>query len=60
MLNDLIARKIAYFSDEGTADLPVSIPRYSGGFDVISYTDELVPVTQPNGTVVQSKIRKFK
>jgi hypothetical protein len=59
LLSDLFNRQISYFVDEDIANLPVSIPRYGGSFDVISYTDETVPVTQPNGTIINSKVRKF-
>lgn len=59
-LNDLADRKITYFVDEDIVNLPVSIPRYSGNFDVTSYSDEVVPVTQPNGTIVQTKVRKYR
>ena len=60
LLNDLFNKKINYFIDEDIANLPVSIARYQGSFDVISYSDVIVPVTQTNGTVIQTKVRKYK
>jgi hypothetical protein len=59
LLNDLFSRKITYFIDEDIANLPVSIARYSGSFDVISYKDESIGQIQPNGTTIQTKVRKY-
>jgi hypothetical protein len=60
LLNDLFNNRINYFVDEDITSLPVSIARYSGSFDVISYKDETIPVIQPNGVTIQTKIRKYK
>ena len=60
LLNDLYSRKITYFIDEDIANLPISIARYSGSFDVISYKDESIGEIQPNGTTIQTKVRKYK
>ena len=59
LLNDLSAKQISYFVDDSISTLPVSIARFSGSFDVISYSDVTVPVIQPNGTTVQTKVRKY-
>lgn len=59
-LNTLFARQITYFVDEDITSLPVSIPRFEGSFDVTSYKDETIPIIQPNGTTVQSKVRKYQ
>ena len=60
LLKDLSSRNINYFVDEDIANLPVSIARYSGTFDVISYKDETVPVVQTNGTTIEEKVRKYQ
>jgi len=60
LLNDLTSQKIGYFIDEDIANLPISIARYSGSFDVISFKDETVGIKQPDGTVLQTKVRKYK
>jgi hypothetical protein len=60
LLSSLATNSINYFVDEDIAQLPVSIPRYQGTFDVISYVDVTVPVTQSNGTIVQTKVRKYQ
>jgi len=60
LAKDLASNRITYFIDEDIANLPVSIARYSGKFDVISYKDETVAVVQPNGTSLQTKVRKYK
>jgi hypothetical protein len=59
LLNDLFSRKITYFIDEDIANLPISIARYSGSFDVISYRDESIGEIQPNGSTIQTKVRKY-
>lgn len=58
-LTQLAAKKVTYFVDEDMASLPVSIPRFSGSFDVINYRDETVPVIQTNGTVADTRVRKY-
>lgn len=60
ILKDLYANQITYFVDEDIASLPVSVQRYEGSFSVISFRDETVTVTQPDGTVVNTKARKYK
>ena len=60
LVTDLYSNRITYFIDEDISNLPVSIARYSGTFDVISYKDESIAVTQPNGTSLQTKVRKYK
>ena len=60
LLNQLFSSSITYFVDEDIASLPVSIPRFEGSFDVISYKDETVPVIQPNGKTLKTKVRKYQ
>lgn len=60
IFNDLSSRNMTYFVDDGVADLPVSIARYSGSFDVVSYKDENVSAVQTDGTVSTTKVRKYK
>lgn len=60
LFKDLFSRKITYFVDEDIANLPVSVARYSGSFDVISYKDEEVVTNKPDGTVFQTKVRKYR
>ena len=60
LLTDLANNSITYFVDDNIANLPVSIARYSGSFDVISYNDELMTVTQSTGQTVQQKVRKYQ
>ena len=60
LVADLSANRITYFIDEDISNLPISIARYSGTFDVISYKDESIAVTQPDGTSLQTKVRKYK
>lgn len=59
LLKDLSSRGITYFVDEDIANLPVSIARYSGSFDVISYRDEIITTTKANGNIIQEKVRKY-
>ena len=60
LINQLASNRTTYFVDEDIANLPVSIPRFEGSFDVIGYKDEIIPVIQPNGTTVQTKVRKYQ
>lgn len=60
LINQLASNRTTYFVDEDIANLPVSIPRFEGSFDVIGYKDETLPVIQPNGTTVQTKVRKYQ
>jgi hypothetical protein len=59
LLNNLFEKSISYIVDEDITSLPVSIPRFSGSFDVISFKDEIVSTSQPNGTTIQTKVRKY-
>lgn len=59
LLNNMYSKNITYFVDEDIANLPVSVPRYSGSFDVISFKDEVITIVQPNGTSLQTKARKY-
>lgn len=60
LLKDISARNISYFVDEDISNLPVSIARYSGSFDVISYVDEMITTTQTTGQTIQEKVRRYK
>jgi len=60
LIRDLASQNISYFVDEDLSTLPISIARYSGSFDVISFQDETVPILQPNGTTIQTKVRKYR
>ena len=60
ILNDLFKNQISYFVDEDIANLPVSVQRFEGSFSVISYRDETITVTQSDGTVINTKARKYK
>lgn len=59
LLKDLSLRGITYFVDEDIVSLPVSIARYSGSFDVISYRDEMITTTKVTGETIQEKVRKY-
>lgn len=57
-LTNLSANGISYFVDEDIAQLPVSIVRYVGSFDVYNIVDE--PTNQTiNGSQVTTSIRKY-
>lgn len=60
LMKNLSSQNISYFVDEDIVRLPVSISRYSGTFDVISYKDETIKNTQSDGTIITSKVRKYK
>ena len=60
LLKDLSSRGITYFVDEDIANLPVSIARYSGTFDVVSYRDDIITTTQTTGQTIQEKVRKYQ
>lgn len=60
LIKNLNDRGITYFIDSDVASLPASIARYSGFFDVISYSDEIVTKVQANGVNTQEKVRKYK
>lgn len=55
LLIDLQNRGIEFFVDESVENLPLSVLRYEGNFDVIRYED--VDVTNPDGSI--SKRRKY-
>ena len=59
VLNDLYTNQITYFVDEDIANLPVSVQRYEGSFSVVSYRDETITVAQPDGTISNTKARKY-
>lgn len=58
-LIDLDVNNIQYFVDEDVVDLPLSVIRYTGTFDVMGITDEDVDITSNNVTVTVRK-RKYK
>lgn len=59
LLIDLDANGVQFFIDEDTVNLPLSVIRYSGSFDVTQITDEDVDVTSNDRTVTIKK-RKYK
>lgn len=59
LLLDLDANDIQFFVDEDVIDLPISVIRYSGTFDVIRYFDEDVEITSNDRTITVKK-RKYK
>jgi len=58
-LNKTADNGIALFIDEEIVDLPVSVMRYRGTFDVLKVVDEQVNITSNNTTVTVKK-RKYK
>lgn len=58
-LINLDRQNIAFFVDEDTVDLPLSIVRFKGTFDVLRITDEEVDVTSNSKTITVKK-RKYK
>lgn len=58
-LNAMDANGIELFIDEDIVDLPISVMRYRGTFDILKVVDEEVNITS-NGTTVTVKKRKYK
>lgn len=58
-LNKAANNGITLFTDEEIVDLPISVMRYRGTFDVLKVVDENVNITS-NGTTVTVKKRKYK
>ena len=58
-LTEMDANNIEVFFDEDIVDLPLSVVRYTGGFDVIKVWDETTTLTSNNNTVTLQK-RKYK
>ncbi len=58
-LNKLDTAGIEFFVDEEIIDLPVSVMRYRGTFDVLKVTDENIDITS-NLTTITVKKRKYK
>lgn len=59
LLVDLDAQGITYFTDDEIVDLPVSVMRYRGNFDILKVVDEEVQITSNNKTITTKK-RKYK
>jgi hypothetical protein len=59
LTQDLGQKGIGYFFDEEVVDLPVSIMRFIGNFDVLKTIDEQVEETVNNETVTVKR-RKYK
>jgi hypothetical protein len=55
LITSLQVNNITFFVDESIEDLPLSVLRYEGGFDVLRYED--TETQNPDGTV--SKRRKY-
>ena len=60
LITNLNAQGISYFIDDDILNLPVSIPRFSGSFDVISFNDVSITSTQTNGSIITSTVRKYQ
>ena len=60
LITNLVTQQISYFVDEGVTDLPASLSRYQGLFDVIAFKDIDTPITQPNGTILTVKVRNYQ
>lgn len=58
-LIDLDVNNAQYFLDEDIVNLPLSVIRYTGGFDVMQITDEDTDITS-NGVTITVKKRKYK
>ena len=58
-LNKSAAAGIDLFIDEEIVDLPISVMRFRGTFDVLKVVDEEVNITS-NGTTITVKKRKYK
>ena len=58
-LNKMNSAGIATFIDEDIVDLPISVMRYRGSFDVLKVVDEEVNITSNNTTITVKK-RKYK
>ena len=58
-LNKAAAAGIDLFTDDEIVDLPISVMRYRGTFDVLKVVDEEVNITS-NGTTITVKKRKYK
>lgn len=59
LLIDLDAAGITFFTDDEIVDLPVSVMRYRGTFDIMKVVDEEVQITSNNKTITTKK-RKYK
>lgn len=58
-LIDLDKQNITFFVDEEIVDLPVSVVRFRGTFDVLKINDEETDITS-NGRTITVKKRKYK
>lgn len=52
-------QNIGFFVDEDTVELPLSVVRFKGTFDVLKISDEEVDITS-NGKTITVKKRKYK
>jgi hypothetical protein len=59
LLVQLDANSLAFFVDEEIVDLPVSVMRYTGNFDIVKVSDEQTTVTS-NGQTITTTKRKYK
>lgn len=58
-INKTAGQGINLFTDDEIVELPISVMRYRGTFDVLKVVDEEVNITS-NGTTVTVKKRKYK
>lgn len=59
LLIQLDANDIQFFVDEEILDLPISVMRYTGSFDIMKVVDEQTTITSNNQTITTTK-RKYK
>ena len=59
VIKQIIDNGLTYFADDTVIDLPVSISRYSGTFDIISYEDSPTTLISTSGVSYTSTVRKW-
>lgn len=60
LVSQINANGLTYFIDDNIVDLPVSVARFSGSFDIVSYRDEVVNSIGTNGETLQQNVRKYR
>lgn len=59
-VNSLTDNGISYYVDEDIISLPLRTIRFVGNFGAVSYYDDLVTITNPNGSTFQETRRNYK
>ena len=59
LINDLINNSINYFIDEYNYDLPSSLVRYSGSFNVVNALNQTVQTLDSNGAIVVTSVTRY-